>query len=221
MRIKQTENRSLWVFTAILLSIGCFLLTTIEKGDLIVYFSGHRKDYANLFFKVGSFIGEGWAYAFFILWMLRISYAKAATLLSLAVLVPITAKILKVYFAHPRPFIYFRDIVHRLQEITYVEGVEVNSSHHSSFPSGHTMAGFALYFMLALFCKKTWQKLLCLGIAAWVGIARIYLVQHFLEDVIAGASVGILLTLLASVLYNRMLIPRLGDRHWAMRVSDV
>ena len=83
------------------------------------------------------------------------------------------------------------------------------------------LRSFALYFMLALFCKKTWQKLLCLSIAAWVGIARIYLVQHFLEDVIAGASMGVLLTLLATLLYNRVFIPRLGARHWGVRVSDV
>lgn len=221
MQIKQTENRSLWLLTSIVLGIGCYFLSTIEKGDLIVYFSAHRTECSNLFFRMGSFVGEGWAYAFFILWMLRISYAKAATLLSLAILVPIVAALLKAYFAQPRPLIYFRDIVHRLQEITFVEGIEVNTSHHSSFPSGHTMAGFALYFMLALFCKKTWQKLLCLSIAAWVGIARIYLVQHFLEDVIAGASMGVLLTLLATLLYNRVFIPRLGARHWGVRVSDV
>ena len=70
-----------------------------------------------------------------------------------------------------------------------VEGVDLHST--LSFPSGHTSAAFAFCFAVALFCPKWWQKLLCLFVAVLCGYSRIYLSQHFLEDVLAGSMVGV------------------------------
>ena len=70
-----------------------------------------------------------------------------------------------------------------------VEGVDLHST--LSFPSGHTSAAFAFCFAVALFCPRWWQKLLCLFVAVLCGYSRIYLYQHFLEDVLAGSMVGV------------------------------
>ena len=70
-----------------------------------------------------------------------------------------------------------------------VEGVDLHST--LSFPSGHTSAAFAFCFAVALFCPRWWQKLLCLFVAVLCGYSRIYLSQHFLEDVLAGSMVGV------------------------------
>ena len=70
-----------------------------------------------------------------------------------------------------------------------VEGVDLHST--LSFPSGHTSAAFAFCFAVALFCPRWWQKLFCLFVAVLCGYSRIYLSQHFLEDVLAGSMVGV------------------------------
>ena len=70
-----------------------------------------------------------------------------------------------------------------------VEGVDLHST--LSFPSGHTSAAFAFCIALAIFCPKIWQKTLFLILAIMGGYSRIYLSQHFIEDVLAGAIIGI------------------------------
>jgi membrane-associated phospholipid phosphatase len=72
----------------------------------------------------------------------------------------------------------------------FVDGVTVH--HHYSFPSGHTATIFCLAVFISLTYKNRWLTfgLMCLAVA--VGCSRIYLLQHFLEDVLAGAIVGAL-----------------------------
>ena len=80
-----------------------------------------------------------------------------------------------------------------------VEDVEVH--HYNSFPSGHTLAAFACYGFFALIVRMPLFKFVFFLIAFLVGYSRIYLSQHFLQDVIAGAALG---TLVASLGYYLM-----------------
>jgi undecaprenyl-diphosphatase len=59
-----------------------------------------------------------------------------------------------------------------------------------SFPSGHTTAIFsiAIPFVLA----APWLALICLPLAAMVGLSRIYLGLHYPSDVMAGCLIGTL-----------------------------
>jgi membrane-associated phospholipid phosphatase len=95
----------------------------------------------------------------------------------------------KAFFAHDRPILYFEKLGN-LDTINLVEGVyEVTGQ--TSFPSGHTMSGFALFGILAfLVGKKNIVGTICFITALLVGISRIYLVQHFLKDVYLGAIMG-------------------------------
>ena len=83
-----------------------------------------------------------------------------------------------------------------------VEGVDLHST--LSFPSGHTSAAFAFCFAVALFCPRWWQKLLCLFVAVLCGYSRIYLSQHFLEDVLAGSMVGVVSILVLIPLLKKL-----------------
>lgn len=86
----------------------------------------------------------------------------------------------------PRPRIVFDASVYN----NFIEGVTV-SGHHS-FPSGHTATAFALVFTIILLIKSKATKWLVLFLAFGVAYSRIYLGQHFLSDVLAGAFIGIL-----------------------------
>jgi undecaprenyl-diphosphatase len=60
-----------------------------------------------------------------------------------------------------------------------------------SFPSGHTITAFAVALSLSRFYPELGVGLLFCAIS--VALSRILLGMHFLSDVLAGASIGILL----------------------------
>ncbi len=76
----------------------------------------------------------------------------------------------------------------------FVPGVEVHS--HFSFPSGHTATIFCFAFLLSLFVRNTLATIGLLLVALVVGYSRVYLLQHFLVDVAAGAFIGVVTTYL-------------------------
>ena len=70
-----------------------------------------------------------------------------------------------------------------------MEGVEISEYH--SFPSGHSTSAFALFFCLSLLAKNHYVKVFTALCAIAVAYSRVYLSQHFLQDIIAGSFVGI------------------------------
>ncbi len=96
----------------------------------------------------------------------------------------------------PRPSVIFNELG---IELPVVDGVDL---HHSlSFPSGHTTTAFATFFVLAVIIKNKYIKLLCLIIAILGGYSRIYLSQHFITDVLAGALIGLLSAIIISPIF--------------------
>ena len=91
-----------------------------------------------------------------------------------------------------------------MAEVIRVPGVELNSG-QTSFPSGHTIGAFALYSVLAMIFAETRPRLgvffALLGAA--VALSRIFLVQHFLVDVLGGALLGLLVGELVGWLSRR------------------
>jgi undecaprenyl-diphosphatase len=66
--------------------------------------------------------------------------------------------------------------------------------HRGSFPSGHTQIAFGVATYLASRFKKYWW--LFYSGAVCMGISRIYVGSHFPMDVLAGAIVGMLVSLI-------------------------
>ena len=63
-----------------------------------------------------------------------------------------------------------------------------------SFPSGHTVTAFSTTVLITYWCKnKLWGFPLLL-VAILVGYSRMYLSEHFFEDVTAGSVIGVITT---------------------------
>jgi membrane-associated phospholipid phosphatase len=71
----------------------------------------------------------------------------------------------------------------------------------TSFPSGHAQTAFTLATALTILFPRWGVPLFV--IAGAVSISRIILTSHYLSDVIAGAGVGILCTLVVKYLFDR------------------
>ncbi len=98
-----------------------------------------------------------------------------------------TNLILKPIFARPRPFIYYAD------NPAYMAWYEFAGSHienaYTSFPSGHTTAAFELGIAMFLVLNKKYSWIFPV-FSALVGLSRIYLMVHYVTDVLGGVVVG-------------------------------
>lgn len=98
-----------------------------------------------------------------------------------------------VFEAH-RPG-YFLD---RMPGLRIPEGTELMQ--HFSFPSGHSAAAFGLCLSLALLINQRGWSIVLAVVAVLLAGSRVWLSQHFTEDVVAGALVGTITAWLAYAL---------------------
>jgi membrane-associated phospholipid phosphatase len=91
----------------------------------------------------------------------------------------------------------------------------------ASFPSGHAATAFAAAVAVGAFYPRLRWPLL--GLAALVGLSRIYLGVHYLLDVLAGAALGIVLGLAVAWAARRVLtwLARSGTSRRAVGTSFV
>lgn len=168
--------------------VGMLILFSIGKVESHLWFNRMNSPTLDVFFKYMTFLGDGTFVALGVLilgilgyknkrWY-PLAYGGGLLILSGAI-----AQFLKrvVFHESLRPTLFLSDF-----KLHLIDGVDVHQT--LSFPSGHTTAGFAFFGFLAMryFSKKPIYQILMALIAALIGYSRIYLSQHFLEDVITG-----------------------------------
>jgi membrane-associated phospholipid phosphatase len=102
-----------------------------------------------------------------------------------SIIVQIVKRIVKA----PRPKLYFHD---QLSHIHFVKGMYIDR--FDSFPSGHTVTAFSAAVVITYLCKNKNWGIIMLIIAIMVGCSRMYLSEHFFEDVTAGSIIGVIVT---------------------------
>lgn len=117
------------------------------------------------------------------------SYRKAFLLISSYAVSSLIAQIVKHIVNAPRPKLFFET---QLSRIHFVKGVYMFTI--QSFPSGHTVTAFSAAVVITYLLKNKNLGLLFLLVAILVGYSRMYLSEHFFEDVIAGSVIGVILT---------------------------
>ncbi len=174
----------------------CALLA-YSKVDIHLGINHLHTPFWDLFFAYFTYVGDGIFVALGIALLGIISFRTHGwrpLLLGgcLLLLSGATAQLLKrlVYPDALRPAAYLEGY-----SLHFVEGVQMHA--HHSFPSGHTTAAFAFFGFLSLhyFSQKPLFQILMAISAGLVGYSRMYLSQHFLEDVLAGMFVGSLFVL--------------------------
>lgn len=195
------ENALFFILFALFMALSSAWVLMMPKGALLLWFSSHRSIAGDYFFRYATSGGEvvGFLCALIVLWRINRRWALALSAMTIAV--SLVSNLTKSLLGQPRPARYFKE-TGMWKEIVPVPGIQVHEG-LSSLPSGHTMAAFA-FFSLMAFClhDKRLGSILAFSAALVTGISRIYLVQHFEEDVMLGAAIGIIL---AMVFYHLFL----------------
>lgn len=105
------------------------------------------------------------------------------------------SQLLKISIQRTRPALAYPTIVYEAEPI---------GSATYSFPSGHTTLAFTYATALTLQYKKWYVAVPAYLWAGSVGYSRMYLGKHFPSDVLAGAVLGTISTLLSDKLNKKL-----------------
>lgn len=176
----------------IIVLCGCLVIKALyTRPEIYFAVNGLYSNWADTLAPYVTDIGDGTTVIVLSVILLFFSYRAAFLLISSYAVTSITAQILKYAFDAPRPSVYFEKQAARIH---YVKDLYLLSTH--SFPSGHTVTAFSAGLVFTYLVKDKRWGLALFVVAVLVGYSRMYLSQHFFEDVMAGSVVGVIVTIL-------------------------
>ena len=150
--------------------------------------------YVDPFFAYITHLGDG-AFAFLVaIIFLFFNIRKSVYILLSYAGAGIVSFILKhwIYYEVTRPHFVFQYYVR--EELKLIDGVDVMAKH--SFPSGHALSAFALFFCLLFVSRSHFLKIIFFTLAVLAAYSRVYLSQHWLIDIYVGSIIGVCFSLL-------------------------
>lgn len=163
-----------------------------NKANTHIEFNTYHNSFFDSFFYYITFLGDGITATLVAIILLTIKYRSALLVGISNIIASVITQLLKhtVFADVVRPKKFFEGV----HDLYLVPGVE--NYLYNSFPSGHATCAFSLYLALALIVENNKLKFLFFVIAFFVGLSRVYLSQHFFEDVYVGSIIGVSITFL-------------------------
>src|ERR1700744_1315462 len=191
IRIKDVlyEIRMFFIPYLVVLAACLIIKLTYSREDIYFAVNSHNYPWADTIAPYLTDLGNGWTTVALAAILLLFNYGKSFLMAVTYAITSILAQIIKHIFDAPRPMLYFKD---QLSSIHFVKGVDMLSLH--SFPSGHTVTAFSTAVLITYWCKNKLWGLPLLVLAIAVGYSRMYLSEHFFEDVTAGSVIGVITT---------------------------
>ena len=194
MLIKKKNKASvLGTYFLVIFLVGLVLFPFYEKGAFELKINQLHHPIWDTVFATITHLGDGVILVIPLVLVLFYKYCYFALLAFASIIHLVLVHVGKklIFNEMPRPAEFFKDGV-----FYEVPGGELH--HWGSFPSGHTTTAFMLasFFYLVL-PKKMKTHGFLMALAFFVGLSRVYLMQHFLMDIWAGAMLGIFSSLLS------------------------
>lgn len=184
-------NLPLWCLLLLFFAACGLYLSVASPTTIFFQLNSFHCQQLDIFFKHCTWLGDGlFSVLFFVVLVVAQRLNLALQVITGYLSSGIVAQVLKHLFLAPRPHAVISNTAYPY----FIEGVTHTGM--SSFPSGHTTSIFALVVLLALNSPNKKVALLLLIPAVLTGYSRIYLGEHFLADVTAGALLGTLSALL-------------------------
>lgn len=199
------ENILLFTSYISVILIGIVVLISTEKFPLQISINQFSSDSTDTVFLLITKLAEGWITVPVIIYFLVKDWRKALLLGICYGATALIAGLIKNYAfdINFRPFGF--KILRELESYHWIKDYRMPSSF--SFPSGHTTTAFTFAIIVGIFNKNKHYALALIFAATLVGFSRIFLSFHFLIDVVAGAIIGGVTSLVLYVmLKNRLKI---------------
>lgn len=178
------------LYPYLVLSLICVLLMIIFSKEEL-YFAINRRHtvFTDVFFADLTYFGAGTGCILIVLITILINYRAGFLLASSYIITFIISQTIKHLVKAPRPHLFFSK---KLHDIYLIKGVVMLDK--NSFPSGHSVSAFTAAVVFTYVAKnKNWGGF-WLIIAVLIAYSRMYLSEHFLQDVTAGSALGVFLT---------------------------
>ncbi|HVM87689.1 MAG TPA: phosphatase PAP2 family protein [Puia sp.] len=180
-----------------LLASALMLLFTKKTDGFIVMNSYHSKT-LDLFFSIYTNVGDGlFSIGIFLLLLILRKPLPGWEIVIAFLLAGLMVQVVKNIFPMPRP----KTLLGQTGYPYFIDGV--THVGNASFPSGHTATAFGTAALLSIFTKNKNTGWLYLSAALLVAYSRIYLGQHFLQDVVGGALIGMISALIVFLVIDR------------------
>jgi membrane-associated phospholipid phosphatase len=179
-------NRTFVIPYLVTLCGGALAMMLNTKEELFLAINGLRNQWADYFFQYFTHVGDGLFFIGAALLLLLYNVGRGTIAFAAFLLSGLIAQVLKklVYPEALRPAGYFSDAT----MVESAEGTYLNV--FNSFPSGHATTTFALFFLLTAMSRNKQLGYLFFMLAVLASYSRIYLGQHFFEDVYFGSFIG-------------------------------
>jgi membrane-associated phospholipid phosphatase len=143
----------------------------------------------NAFFYYITYLGDGLMAILILLIVCAINLRKGLYTSLSFLLASLFSQYLKRYVFDDidRPWMIFQNKAELGLQL--VEGVDNHI--HNSFPSGHATQAFAIFICLAFLSKNKLLKLVFFVVATLTAFSRVYISQHWLNDIVAGSFIGL------------------------------
>lgn len=185
-------NRYFLIPYLIFLFFGALLIGLNSKAETHLEFNSLHATFFDIFFSYLTFLGDGITATLVVILLLTVKFRFAFFVGFSNICSALITQFLKhTFFSEVvRPKKFFEG----MHDLYLVPGIDTHLL--NSFPSGHSTCAFSLYFALAMLVKNKILKFVFFFLALLIGYSRIYLSQHFFEDVYAGSLIGVLTTIL-------------------------
>ncbi len=191
-------RKKFYAIYCIIITLVIFLFLCYTKVELFLFINLHYNSVLDVFFYLITELGSTWTYLLVLLVSLFLSRRFTYSLLFGLLISSVLAQGLKhfVFDDANRPLEYFKNtmVIHHLNIS--------DALRFHSFPSGHSVSAFTLATLIMAFSVKRKFDLVLLLAAFLVAYSRVYLGQHFVEDVVFGSFLGVFSGTLAAYVFR-------------------
>lgn len=166
-------------------------MAVVPKEESFRWLTSYHSPWLDVAMKNLTYLGDGLMLVLVVLIFIAVNRAKAWRVALTGIATSLVVQSLKhgPFDEIARPSLHFKQLGEMIRTIPGVEQHAMNS-----FPSGHSASAFALFWMLALLQPEKRYAFPFFLLALVAAYSRIYLGQHFFNDTIAGATIGMLVS---------------------------
>lgn len=193
------SNRKFFIGFFLYVLLLVFIIAVFTKTNGFYLVNPYHAKWLDYFFIPYTYFGDGY-FCFGVglaLFVFNKRYTGMMVMVSYAIS-GILSQVLKSYILEARPAVFAGTAKYS----HFIENVTLHNFH--SFPSGHTTSAFALAAILSFAATNKNYSYLYLLLAMLVGYSRVYLGQHFPDDVLAGALLGVLSSVVCWIFFEKL-----------------